>query len=157
MKKSQGQQRKLITLALGLLALSFLVGVGINSFSKKSDGNLAQNSTEGNLSLANLSTDSLLFKKLEEQNRQYEEQIVFLMALLEEKSISVEESSESTSEISAVPETITHKVAKGETLSSISQRYYGTSKRWNEIYETNKERIPNKNSIKTGLVLIIPE
>jgi len=49
-----------------------------------------------------------------------------------------------------------HIVGKGDTLSGISMQYYGTSKRWNEIYEANKEIIPNKNSIKAGTKLVIP-
>lgn len=49
-----------------------------------------------------------------------------------------------------------HMVVKGDTLSGISQHYYGTAKRWNDIYQANKESIPNVNHIKTGTVLIIP-
>jgi nucleoid-associated protein YgaU len=53
--------------------------------------------------------------------------------------------------------TRTHVVAKGDTLSSISIKHYGVSNRWQEIYEANKEAIPNKNNIKIGTVLTIPE
>lgn len=53
-------------------------------------------------------------------------------------------------------EMILHKVSAGDTLSSISQKYYGTSKRWVEIYEANKEIIPNQNRLKPGLTLSIP-
>lgn len=49
-----------------------------------------------------------------------------------------------------------HTVAKGETLSAISQKYYGTTKKWNEIYEANKGLISNRNQIKPGIQLMIP-
>lgn len=49
-----------------------------------------------------------------------------------------------------------HVVSKGDTLTGISLKYYGTSKRWMEIYEANKERIPDKNNMKIGITLNIP-
>jgi nucleoid-associated protein YgaU len=49
-----------------------------------------------------------------------------------------------------------YTVQPGDTLSNISQRYYGTTKRWDAIYEANKEIIPNKNYIRPGIVLVIP-
>lgn len=49
-----------------------------------------------------------------------------------------------------------HVVVQGDSLSSISQRYYGTSKRWEDIYEANKEALANKNQIKAGMHLVIP-
>jgi hypothetical protein len=51
----------------------------------------------------------------------------------------------------------THKVAKGETLTGISKIYYGTSKRWFDIYTANQERIKDKNRIAVGSELVIPE
>lgn len=50
----------------------------------------------------------------------------------------------------------THIVSRGETLSDISMQYYGTSRRWQEIYEANRQQIPNQNVIKPGIKLIIP-
>jgi LysM repeat protein len=49
-----------------------------------------------------------------------------------------------------------HKVAKGETLSGISLKYYGTPSRWSEIYEANKAQIQDKNSIRPGTEIVIP-
>jgi len=50
----------------------------------------------------------------------------------------------------------THLVTKGETLSGISSRYYGTSKRWASIYEANKALITDANDLKPGTKLVIP-
>jgi DNA repair exonuclease SbcCD ATPase subunit len=61
-----------------------------------------------------------------------------------------------TSSLGQISTNRIHTVIKGETLSGISLQYYGTSKRWNDIYEANKEIIPNQNQIKAGLFLIIP-
>ncbi len=53
-------------------------------------------------------------------------------------------------------EQITHLVQRGDTLSEISREYYGTPVRWQEIYEVNKDRIPNIKILKVGTVLRIP-
>jgi len=50
-----------------------------------------------------------------------------------------------------------HIVQKGDTLSKISQRYYGTANRWKNIYDANKGRIANINNLKVGTELTIPE
>lgn len=50
-----------------------------------------------------------------------------------------------------------HMVKKGETLSSISQRYYGTSSRWREIADANRETIREVDKIPAGTPLIIPQ
>lgn len=50
-----------------------------------------------------------------------------------------------------------HKVEKGETLSSISRHYYGTPNRWQEIYEANRDKMVNKNRIRPGSILVIPD
>jgi nucleoid-associated protein YgaU len=52
----------------------------------------------------------------------------------------------------------THTVVKGETLYSIARMYYmGDEKRWKDIWEANKDCVPNKNFLKVGTVLIIPD
>jgi len=50
-----------------------------------------------------------------------------------------------------------HVVEKGETLGSIAVKYYNNSKYWTNIWEANKNRIPDYNLIVVGNKLIIPE
>jgi nucleoid-associated protein YgaU len=49
-----------------------------------------------------------------------------------------------------------YSVAKGDTLSSISLKVYGTSGRWREIFEANSDRIRSPSQLKVGLALSIP-
>lgn len=51
---------------------------------------------------------------------------------------------------------LAHKVREGETLVSISKKYYNTEKGWKKIYEANKDKIIKGVPI-VGEVLIIPE
>lgn len=50
----------------------------------------------------------------------------------------------------------THTVASGETLGSISSRYYGASGQYKRIYDANRGVLSSPNSISPGQVLVIP-
>lgn len=50
-----------------------------------------------------------------------------------------------------------HIVQKDESLSSISQRYYGTPNRWQQILRANRDAIKDPNRIIPGTKLIIPD
>lgn len=50
----------------------------------------------------------------------------------------------------------THTVASSETLSGISLRYYGTTIRWAEILEANRQQLPNPRALQAGMVIVIP-
>jgi len=50
-----------------------------------------------------------------------------------------------------------HIVQRGETLSSISQLYYGSAHRWQKILEANPEAIKDANKISPGTKLTIPD
>ena len=58
------------------------------------------------------------------------------------------------------PETIapsrTHVVRSGESLSSISQQYYGTPDAWQRIFKANAGTIKDASKIPLGATLIIP-
>ncbi|WP_161491689.1 LysM peptidoglycan-binding domain-containing protein [Sedimentisphaera salicampi] len=50
-----------------------------------------------------------------------------------------------------------HIVKKGETLSSISKKYFGKSSKWNEILKANQDQINSAAELKPGMNLRIPE
>jgi LysM repeat protein len=47
-------------------------------------------------------------------------------------------------------------VQSGDTLSKISERFYGTANRWNDIYQANRDALPNARSLRVGQELLIP-
>ena len=50
----------------------------------------------------------------------------------------------------------TYTVKEGDTLASISRKFYKTSKRWKEIRDANENKIDDPDNLKTGLTLKIP-
>lgn len=54
-------------------------------------------------------------------------------------------------------ESRTYVVEKGDTLQKISEKMYGTTKRWKKIYEANKDALKSPDMIKVGQRLVIPE
>ena len=50
----------------------------------------------------------------------------------------------------------TYTVRSGDSLSRISEDYYGTSADWGSIYEANRSKISNPNDIYVGERLTIP-
>ena len=51
---------------------------------------------------------------------------------------------------------VEHVVQNGETLSSISERYYGTAARWTRVYDANRDRLANPDRVPVGTRLRIP-
>lgn len=49
-----------------------------------------------------------------------------------------------------------YTVQKGDTLQKISKKFYGTTKKWNKIYEANKDTLKAPDKIRAGQVLNIP-
>lgn len=50
-----------------------------------------------------------------------------------------------------------HIVRPGDTLYRIAQEMYGNSRRWQDIYEANRNVLPNQSSLRVGMELVIPE
>ena len=50
----------------------------------------------------------------------------------------------------------TYTIQKGDTLWAISKKFYGDGTMYNKIYEANKDRINNPNTIYVGQVINIP-
>ena len=49
----------------------------------------------------------------------------------------------------------TYVVRAGDSLSAIAQKFYGDAKRWKEIWEANKDKLPDPNVITVGQELRI--
>lgn len=54
------------------------------------------------------------------------------------------------------PVPATHTVVAGDTLSAISQKYYGTPARWRDIYNANRVTMSSPSALKIGMVLKLP-
>ena len=52
--------------------------------------------------------------------------------------------------------TSTYTVRAGDTLTSIAKHFYGTTSKWNWIFQANRSKIHNPNSIFVGEKLTIP-
>jgi nucleoid-associated protein YgaU len=49
-----------------------------------------------------------------------------------------------------------YTVQKGDTLQKISQKFYGTTKKWMKLYDANKDVLKSPNRVIPGQVLNIP-
>jgi nucleoid-associated protein YgaU len=54
------------------------------------------------------------------------------------------------------PVSIEYTVRDGDTLSSIAAQKLGKRGRWNEIYELNRDRVKDPDSVAPGTVLKLP-
>jgi LysM repeat protein len=50
----------------------------------------------------------------------------------------------------------TYTVQAGDSLSKISQEFYGNASQYMRIFEANKDKLTDPNVIKTGMELVIP-
>ena len=48
-------------------------------------------------------------------------------------------------------------VQKGDTLQKISERFFGTTRKWDSIYKANKHILKSPDSIRPGQKLVIPK
>jgi LysM repeat protein len=50
----------------------------------------------------------------------------------------------------------TYTVKPGDTLSKISQEFYGNANQYNRIFEANRDKLSDPNKIQVGQQLVIP-
>ena len=50
----------------------------------------------------------------------------------------------------------TYTVRKGDTLISISRRFYGNDEQWKRIYQANKDVLPKPDRLMPGMQLKLP-
>ena len=58
--------------------------------------------------------------------------------------------------LGALGETLIVEVQKGETLWGVATRTLGSGQRWREIYEANRDVVPDPDYPAPGTVLTIP-
>jgi LysM repeat protein len=56
----------------------------------------------------------------------------------------------------AAPAERTHVVQKGETLSSIAAKEMGSSSKFHELFEANRDQLNDANDVRVGMALKIP-
>ena len=49
-----------------------------------------------------------------------------------------------------------YTVKKGDTLQKISRKFYGTTKKWNSIFEANRDVLKGPDKIYSGQVIKVP-
>ncbi|MCC5025648.1 MAG: LysM peptidoglycan-binding domain-containing protein [Candidatus Synoicihabitans palmerolidicus] len=49
-----------------------------------------------------------------------------------------------------------HTVVKGDTLSNLSRRYFGTPSRFWDIFAANRDKMRSENDLQIGMQLVIP-
>ncbi|MBK6941070.1 MAG: LysM peptidoglycan-binding domain-containing protein [Planctomycetes bacterium] len=49
-----------------------------------------------------------------------------------------------------------HRVAKGDTLTSIARKYYADANKWKTIFEANRDKLKSTSIVPEGVVLKIP-
>lgn len=54
-------------------------------------------------------------------------------------------------------EYISYTVQKGDTLQKISQKFYGTTKKWKKIFSANQDSLKTPDKVYPGKVLRIPQ
>ncbi len=51
----------------------------------------------------------------------------------------------------------THKIMANDSLYKLAKRYYNDGSKWTEIYQANKNEMPDPDSLKIGQELVIPK
>jgi nucleoid-associated protein YgaU len=57
---------------------------------------------------------------------------------------------------SLAPKEQTYTVAAGDSLSKIAKQFYGSANDYMKIFEANKDKLTDPNTIKIGQQLVIP-
>jgi nucleoid-associated protein YgaU len=62
-----------------------------------------------------------------------------------------------TSQSNPEPAVKIHVVEKGQTLSDIAYKYYGSAGKWRKIFEANRSILKDENTVIPGMRLTIPD
>lgn len=108
---------------------------------------LAENSTEADADKQKAAEEQ---KKADEEKKKAEEE----KKKAEEEKQKVEAAKPTTANVAAGT---TDTIKPGTNLYRMSRKHYGSDKFWVYIYEENKAKYPNPNTIPVGAVLRIPQ
>lgn len=108
---------------------------------------LAENSTEADADKQKADEEQ---KKAEEEKKKAEEE----KEKAEEEKQKAEAAKSTTANVAAGT---TDTIKPGTNLYRMSRKHYGSDKFWVYIYEENKAKYPNPNTIPVGAVLRIPQ
>lgn len=108
---------------------------------------LAENSTEADADKQKAAEEQ---KKAEEEKKKAEEE----KKKTEEEKQKAEAAKPTTANVAAGT---TDTIKPGTNLYRMSRKHYGSDKFWVYIYEENKAKYPNPNTIPVGAVLHIPQ
>lgn len=86
--------------------------------------------------------------------RKYEETTTNVTSV--NKPLQEEETDITEIETKEEEEYSTYKVQKNETLQKISMKLFGTTKKWKNIYDANKDTLKSPDKIRPGMVIKIP-
>lgn len=108
---------------------------------------LAENSTEADANKQKAAEEQ---KKVDEEKKKAEEE----KKKAEEEKQKAEAAKPATANVAAGT---TDTIKPGTNLYRMSRKHYGSDKFWVYIYEENKAKYPNPNTIPVGAVLRIPQ
>ena len=60
-------------------------------------------------------------------------------------------------ESSASKETKTYTIQRGDSLYSISKKFYGNGQRMNDIYNANRDKLKSPTALAVGVTIVIPQ
>ncbi|MEI6243242.1 MAG: LysM peptidoglycan-binding domain-containing protein [Chlamydiota bacterium] len=76
-------------------------------------------------------------------------------AISEEAAVSTEEMS-SAEAVTSEKKYESYTIQKDDTLQKISEKFYGTTKKWQMLYDENRDVLKSPNSLRPGKTIKIP-
>ena len=123
------------------------------TFAKEAEAYIKE--TNGKGARGSGATSQVELVRLKNENLSLQKQLLELKQRVAALSVTAAKRAEET-KAPLPPGARKHTVQGGETLASISQKYYGTKGRAQDIQEANQVQLGGKNMIRPGQVLIIP-
>jgi LysM repeat protein len=126
----------------------------VRNFMKKDELELATNlsgdSVVSRTEAARLKNENLSLRK------ELDDQKARARGLTPEKPPGDTRDKQTTNNATNSPTGRTYTVKEGDTLASISRKFYKSSAKWKKIQEANRKEIDNPAKLKPGMTLVIP-